>query len=335
MLRWGCLALLVAACGGGEDFPPPAASAVGGASDSDDARPGPAPAQVPDDNAAGEPSGSAGAAGEGGAGGAGIEYEPGHTEPEVAGVCPPGFELDAPEPQALGVQQATLLAMTPDELSVVFTAPGAETPRLFVADRGKPDDAFTPLELSLPEGLSAAFGATLTSDGLGLIVVRADQDGFAELERASRGEAFGNEPDVSRFEALNDQKPTSGRSVGFPVLSADGSTLYFVRFFGGALVVQSSLGDGARFDQGVEIDEFTLGGPEGEHKLLCGLASDQRAIFFADQASGHAMALFRSHDDAPFYDLLDLGERQGAVPNRDCSRIYSTVSGSLVAQRVR
>ncbi len=334
MLRWGCLALLVVACGGGDDFPPPAASSAGGA-DTDDSRPGPAPVQPPDTNAGGEENGAAGAAGEAGAGGAGIEYEPGKTEPESPGLCPPDFTLDEPEPQALGVEQATLLAMTPDELSVAFTAPGAEASRLFIADRTDPDADFASLEVTLPDGYSAEFGATLTSDGLGLIVVRADQDGFAELDRASRGQPFGVVPDASRFEAINDQKLTSGRSVGFPVISADASSLYFVRSFGGALVVQSSLGDDGRYDQGVEIDEFTLGGPEREHKLICGLASDQRAIFFADQATGHAMALFRSRDDAPFYDELDLGERQGAVPNRDCSRLYSTIDGGLVVQRVR
>jgi hypothetical protein len=242
--------------------------------------------------------------------------------------------LDEPEPQLVGVDGVTLLAMTPDELSVAVTAPGPSGPRLWVADRDEPDEPFQPLEVALADGFSAAYGASLTSDGLGLIVVRADQDGLGEMTRSERGQPFEGQADQARFAAINDQKLTTGRTVGFPVVSADQRSLYFVRAFGPAVVVQSSLGKHG-FDQGVEIDEFTLGGDEGDHKLICGLASDQRAIFFVEQASGHSMALFRSRDDAPFYDALDLGERQGAVPNRDCSRVYSSVGGSLVFQRVR
>jgi hypothetical protein len=46
------------------------------------------------------------------------------------------------------------------------------------------------------------------------------------------------------------------------------------------------------------------------------------------------MALFRSRPDAPFYEPIDLGARRGAAPNADCTRLYSSVDGELVAQDV-
>ena len=46
------------------------------------------------------------------------------------------------------------------------------------------------------------------------------------------------------------------------------------------------------------------------------------------------MALFRSPPGNVFSDPLDLGERRGAAPNQDCSRIYSAVGGNLVVQAV-
>jgi hypothetical protein len=166
---------------------------------------------------------------------------------------------------------------------------------------------------------------------LGLILPRADGSGFGELAREARASAFGVEPSESRFAKINALKPMSGRSVGFPVLSNDGTSLYYVSYESDALVYQSTLGADT-FDIGKAIDEFTLGGASGKFKLITGLASDQRAIFFLDEATQHASVLFRSRAEAPFYEPLDLGERQGAAPNADCSRVYSTVEGSLVYQ---
>jgi hypothetical protein len=100
-------------------------------------------------------------------------------------------------------------------------------------------------------------------------------------------------------------------------------------------VVQSTKGQNGVFDLGKEIDEYTLGGNEGEYKYINGISTDQRAIFFLDEATGHAMALFRSYSGAPFYDPVDLGERQGVVPNGDCNRAYSSAAGALVIQSLK
>jgi hypothetical protein len=337
---WLVVGLLVA-CGSGEDDRRPAMPAQGGAGASGGSRsPAGSPSQLDAGQAgqADDDGGEGGGAAEGGAGNAGnageppIIYEMGGMPQNMPGLCDPGMKLGAAEPQALAVPGATLLAMTADERSVAFTTGGTDNLVLYVAERASPADDFVELQVTVPDGYSAASGVSLASDALALVLTRADRSGFAELTRTERSEPFGATADEARFAKINALKPMSGHSVGWPVLSSDGNNLYFVSYFGQAWVKQSELGADEVFDIGREIDEFTLGGPSGEHKLLSGLASDQRAIFFADEASQHAMALFRSRPGAPFYDPLDLGERQGAVPNEDCTRIYSTVDGELVFQ---
>src|SRR5256885_211300 len=96
-------------------------------------------------------------------------------------------------------------------------------------------------------GEGAGQGLAGASDGLRLILVLQDHSGFGELSRASRTAAFEGDPDTTVFAKINSLKPMSGQSVGWPVLSSDGKDLYFLSYFGQALVVQSQLGTDGRF----------------------------------------------------------------------------------------
>lgn len=330
---WLVVALLVA-CGSGEDDRHPAMPAQGGVA-ATGGKGSIAGSPEPDAGHAGQSDTEGGAGGEGGAGSAGeppIIYEMGGVPQNMPGLCDPSMKLGAAEPQTLAVPGATLVAMTPDELSVAFTTGDVASLLLYVADRASLQDDFVELQVAIPQGYSAKSGVSLSKNGQSLILTRADSSGFAELTRAERGAAFGVDPSEARFAKINALKPMSGHSVGWPVLSSDGKSLYFVSYFGQSWVKQSELGADDTFTIGTEIDEFTLGGKAGQYKLISGLATDQRAIFFVDEATKHAMALFRSRPGAPFYDPLDLGERQGAAPNEDCTRVYSTVDGGLVFQ---
>ncbi len=326
---WSVVVLLVA-CSGGEDDRPAAPDVEAGAS-SGGTRSTAGSSSVPE---AGAEPGSGGAetgdAGQGGAGGDGLVYETAGAPPQApAGACDPLMMPGDDQAQSVGVSGVKLLSMTPDERSVVFSAAGGA---LHVADRSAANQTFTALEVTLPEGYYADTGAALSADGLSLIVVRDDGSGLGELKRTARGQAFGAEADTTRFALINGLQGTTGRSVGWPVLSSDGKELYYLSYFGQALVVQSSASQSGEFAYGAEIDEFTLGGADGEYKLLSGISADQRAIFFFDEATGHSMALFRSRPGAPFYDPVDLGEREGIAPNESCNRLYSSVAGSLVFQ---
>lgn len=330
---WLALGLLVA-CGSEDDERHPAAPEQGGTPSKGGSSSTSGSTSKPEAGQAGEtqqPGG--GGEGEGGAGGEPIIYEMGGLPQNMPGICDPLMELGEPEPIDVGAPGATLLAMTSDELSVAFTTGADETFVLHVGDRASVAADFTEQTVSVPEGYQAATGVTLSGDGRKLVIVRDDSSGFAELSRSARAGAFGGEPDETRFAKINALEPMSGFSVGWPVLSDDGAALYFVSYFGQALVTQSKL-EGDAYSAGRPIDEFTLGGEMGKHKLISGISADQRAIFFFDEATSHAMALFRSRpgEDIPFYDPVDLGERRGVTPNKDCSRVYSSVGSGIVLQ---
>jgi len=159
-----------------------------------------------------------------------------------------------------------------------------------------------------------------------------DHSGFGALSRVSRAAGFEGDADVTAFAKINGLKPMSGNSVGWPVLTSDGLGLYFLSYNGSSLAVVSKRSQGGVFDIGRELEQFTLGGAQGAYTLLNGISADERAIFYFDQATSHAMARFRSRPEAPFYNPLDLGARRGAAPNTGCSRVYSSVDGKLVVQ---
>lgn len=279
---------------------------------------------------ASEAHGGAGIAGDGGAG---EVFETAGAPPQAPpGICEPSLMLGADVVQRVGIPGAMLLAMTADELSVAFSTSSGGGPALHVADRLSAQADFTETILAMPDGYEAESGVSFSSDGLELILVKADHSGFGSVSRSRRGDAFGIDVDATAFAKINLLKPMSGRSVGWPVLSSDGQSLYFLSYLAQGLVVQSRRGRDGVFDFGTEIDPFTLGGQVGQYKLPSGLSTDERAIFFFDQATQHSMALFRSRPGAPFYDPLDLGDRRGATPNEDCSRLYSSVAGGVVLQ---
>lgn len=332
---WLLLGLL-AACGSGDDERRPAAPATGGMTTGGaGSRAGSkATPEAGESGEAGQASdaGAGGQTSEGGAAGeGGIVYEMGGLPQNMPGICGDSLKPKAAQPVDVGVSDATLLAISADELSAVLATGSDDALALHVADRATDEAAFTAMAVPIPEGYAATQGASISGDGLRLVLPRDDFSGFGELSRAARGEAFSADADETRFARINAQKPMSGRSVAWPVLSDDGTTLYFVSYFGYALVKQATLANGA-FSDGTEIDEFTLGGAQGQYKLISGLASDQRAIFFFDEATGHAHALFRARPDAPFYDPVDLGQRRGVAPSADCKRLYSSTAAGVVVQ---
>jgi len=251
------------------------------------------------------------------------------------GACAPDMELgdsEVVEVDLAGGGELDLLSLTADELSAAFSSGSGVDAKLYVADRATAEAPFVATPVTLPSGYEVASGVSLSSDGLRLLLVMTDHSGFGELTRSARSDGFDGEPSTLPYAKINVLKLMSGRSVGWPVLSSDGQSLYFLSYFGQGLVNQSHLGEDGVFDFGAVIDEFTLGGEAGAYKLPTGLSADERAIFFFDEATEHSMALFRSRPGAPFYDPLDLGPRRGMAPNLDCSRLYSSDDGQLVQQ---
>src|ERR1019366_6741812 len=188
------------------------ASAKGDATDSGRAGTAGAPA-TPD--AAGPESGADGP-GRGGA------FQPPPPQPNCAkngtwlagvalGVSPPGDDL--------------LDAVTPDELSIVWTVVQGATQTVHYADRTATSAPFT--ARSLTSGLFTNDRVALSSNGLRLLVVDADGQGFSELTRASRSDAFDpSSPSTASYPNLNGSL-APGQAYGDPVLAADDAVFYY------------------------------------------------------------------------------------------------------------
>jgi hypothetical protein len=336
-----CAAALAtaSACGGEDDRPAATLDGSSGSSSSGgkSSRAGSSSqdSEAGTEASAGDGAQAGGGGGEqGGAGGIGIDYETAGAPAQLPGLCDPAMKLgdEAPQEVVSLPAGAMLLAVTPDERSVVFVVGDESEQGLYVGDRATLDDAFAAQEVPLPPGYEAASGATLSSDALTLVLVSLDHSGFGALTRAERGEAFSNDVDTAAFSRINAQKAMSGRELGWPVLSSDGGSLYFLSYFGEGLIVQSTRGADGRFDLGTELDPFTLGGGVGAYKRINAVSRDERAIFLFDEATERASALFRSRPNSPFFDPVDLGDRRGVAPNADCTRLYSSVDGELVSQ---
>jgi hypothetical protein len=214
-----------------------------------------------------------------------------------------------------------LLAMTHDELSIVFTRDDA----LMVADRASSSAGFDPpIALTLPAGYSHRHGVTLSSDGLRLVLVSDTGAGFAEVTRSSRQGAFGSAPSSARFSALNYDANQFGAELSSPVLSNDDRSLYFVRLTGDASLVYHALGETTFAVPEMSEDMVTLGGHEGDAKLTQSVSADERSLFIHDAALGHVSGLWSSAPGAPFTEPAHFPGFESVFTNHDCTRLYGT-----------
>jgi WD40-like Beta Propeller Repeat len=213
-----------------------------------------------------------------------------------------------------------LLAMTPDELTLLVT----RDDELLVVD-GPVETAVT-----LPLGYTHALGASLTPDGLSLIVVAEGGLGFAEVARASRGEAFSSAVSTARFAYLNDARVNSGDTLSSPVLSADGKTLYYTARKGSAVANVWRV-RGPQLSETKLQDTATLGTQDGQAKLVVGVSADERTLFVMDEALGYVTGLWSVTPAAAFTDVESFEGFETLIPNEACDRIYGTMErdGSL------
>ena len=289
-------------------------------------------------NAADE-AGQGGAAAVGEAGAAGLEQG---TVVEVPpSVCSQKAKWSAPTSLA-GVDSAgveRLLSITADELDVVFVRDGS----LMRAHRDKANADFgAASEVPLPADYGVADGAALSADGKTLLLVATSGQGFAVLTRASRSAAFSTAPDTSAFFAVNARSVQTMEHYASPVLSPDGKSLVFTGFTpepeqgfpggveGVARVYESLWADDA-WQMPTSISDGFFDGTTAARPLPSALSSDSRTLFYFDEKSAKQLARFRDRPDAPLNVLVDLGDREGAVPNAACDALYYTSDGDVLS----
>jgi hypothetical protein len=212
-----------------------------------------------------------------------------------------------------------LLTMTHDELTLVIERAGA----LLLAERDSPQAPFTAVTpLALPHGYDATRGVSLDAQGLSLVVVSEDGSGFAEITRSKRGAAFGGQPDVARFAAVNDARSFSGGELSSPVLSEDGKTFFYAERRSTRSDVWRATG--ASLEDREKLDGVTLGSDDGMAKLPLSVSRDLRMLFVFDEALNHVVGLWSPTAAGALTQLVLFRDLQSAFTNGDCSRLYGT-----------
>jgi hypothetical protein len=203
-LRFTSVALLLVACGGGDSkAPPPPAFPDGG---------GLQPPPKHDDAGTGARGSTGGATGAGGSSAeAGTDAASDAAVP-IDAPAPPldatpadvNYDALAPGPSVcspsvhwstgtrLGFSaSARLLAITPDEKTVVWSQTTGTTAVYYVADRASPSAAFdAPVAIAPFANLDPSQGLAIASDGLTIVGVRATHTGFSQITRSSAQDPF-------------------------------------------------------------------------------------------------------------------------------------------------
>jgi hypothetical protein len=305
----------------------------------------------PGDGGAGVEGGEGGEAGEGGTsdassdgavpGDAGGDSDAGPLPGSDGGFPPPpGAVCDSSATWAAGTllpistaSDDTLDAITPDELTIAWTAGSGSTASIEVADRAAATDPF-----GAPQTVAAgSFGtarAALSPDGLRLVVVDTGGQSFSELTRTSRtapGNTFGA-PATGKMANFSGVL-SSGESYDDPVLSADDNAFYY-SVTGGTQTVTvyraARLLPTDTWPAGTALTKSTVLAAQGTARCRpTSISSDEQTIFFWDEITNTEKAAWIDEATGAFDGLVvDLGARAWAGPDTACDRLYYSEAGA-------
>jgi hypothetical protein len=238
----------------------------------------------------------------------------------------PGARLDVST-----AQDDALDAITPDEQTVAWSVGAGPTMTIDYADRASIADPFG-APLTLPGGTYLADSAALSPDGLRLVVVNQDGQGFSEWTRTVRAAAFGS-PGAGTYSNLDAPGAlATGERYGDPVLSADDRAFYYSVYGGGrtATIVRTArLFAGDPWPSGFSIPAATDLQAQGAlRRKPTGISSDQQTLFFWDEVASAERAGWLDDATGAFDVFVTLGPLADAAPDLDCARLYYSASGA-------
>jgi hypothetical protein len=225
-------------------------------------------------------------------------------------------------------------AITPDELTIAWTSNSV----IWYADRASTADAFgTPQDLdqgaSITAGTYTANRVALSPDGLRIVVVSADLQGFSELTRTARtgsGSTFAS-PDQTAFGNINADTP-SGGSVGDPVIGASDTTFFYSVYGAGddnTVYRALRLTPTDAWSSGAALNVTSALQAQGSlRRQPTAISSDNRTLFFYDQVNSIERASWINEMTGQFDTYADLGAHINAAPNSACSVLYYSAAGA-------
>jgi hypothetical protein len=219
-------------------------------------------------------------------------------------------------------------AVTSDELTLAWIDASGQ---VHVADRASVSEAFADTDvITLPSDYQATDGVAVSPNGLSIVVGQTNHKGFAQLDRAARGQSFSRAPDTTPFQTVNiyAQTMVAAEWIGAPVWSADGSTFWYTVYYEGSysFLYESMraasdpwpVGNVTQFD--AQFD------PSVVVRKVTGASSDGRTLFFWEPATSTEVAASRYQ--GIWLQVASQGDRRGAQPNADCSRLYFSQAGA-------
>jgi hypothetical protein len=329
MLRRACTVasvVLVFACS--EDGRPPGVVGSQGGEGSD-------PSGGGDNGAGAAGAGSPGSGGDegGGAasGGAGGSAEGGADDGGGFGGWPLGGATNVPIPDSICAREIAwgdgtsidlsgggddeFSAITPDELTIVWHVGGT----FYYADRDSDSDAF-----GAPGTVPAGFNQlTVSPDGLRLVGMLTADGHAGEIARASRADAFDGSIDQGPYTDINalvltEPEPTL---LADPVFSPDETRVYFT--FRINIQVKQTIHESTfPWNTGNSVLGADLISEGNYRRVPTGATNDGFTLFYWDQVDDQQKVAFRAVDGGTFDYIEQLGDRRGAQPNGDCSRLY-------------
>jgi hypothetical protein len=234
-----------------------------------------------------------------------------------------------------------LLAITPDELDIVFLRDAVP---MFAHREAASAEFDAGVPLTLADGYGVDAGAALSADGKTLVLLATAGQSFAAFTRGSRDVAFDIAPDDSAFIGINQRAVQTMQHYAAPVLAPDGKTFVFAAFtpepeagfpsgFAGVSMVYESVWTSSGFAMPESLSQNLFDGTSANRPLPSGLSSDSRTLFYLEEGSGKQMARFRDRPDAPLYTVVDLDQRSHAVPAAKCERLYYSNGGDVLVSR--
>ncbi len=213
-------------------------------------------------------------------------------------------------------------SVSPDELSIAWTAGNSGAFTVYYSDRSATSNAF-----GTPKVLAGSFAfdrVALSPDGLTIVAVSANRKSFAEFARASRTDAFGAGNDT--FVNINDDAVGMAASFGDPVFAPNSFQLYYSVYDGTAtstIYSTQRIFKNDNWQSGTPIPSPNELKAQGAlRRRPTGLSSDSRILFYYDEVASKSFAATYTFGATTFDKFTDLGAVSGVQVNNACSRFY-------------